>query len=108
MDELKRTEDLVAELLTDQKLFRPPYGAHNSIVDDVVREMGYHMVLWNVDSEDWRRKHDGWIEPSVASIAHRGSSTFLCHDIHPTTVNNFPAFLKQVRAVPKAKFVSYT
>lgn len=105
--ELKRTEDLIAEFLTPHKLFRPPYGAHNTTVDRVVREMGYHMVLWNVDSEDWRKKPDGWIEPSVQSIGKRGYSTFLCHDIHPTTVNNFPAFLKKVAGLPKARFVTY-
>ena len=106
-DELKRTEDLIAEFLTDHKLFRPPFGAHNQTVDEVVRELGYHMVLWNVDSEDWRKKPDGWIDPSVTSIRHRGYSTFLCHDIHASTVNNFPAFLKKVGALPKARFVSY-
>lgn len=108
-DEIKRTEDLVGEFLTDHKLFRPPYGSHNQTVDAVVREMGYHMVLWTVDSEDWSpgRKPDGWIAPSVASITSRGHSIFLCHDIHSTTVNNFPDFLRRVAAVPKARFVDY-
>lgn len=106
-EEVKRTEDLIANFITDHKLFRPPYGAHNPTVDNIVREMGYHMVLWNVDSEDWRKKPDGWIAPSVASIRTRGYSTFLCHDIHSTTVNNFPRFLKTVSSVPKIKFVTY-
>jgi len=107
LDQLKRTEDLIAEFLTDHKLFRPPFGAHNPTVDKVVREMDYHMVLWTVDSEDWRNKSDGWIDPSVASIRRRGYSTFLCHDIHPTTVNNFSQFLKTITAIPKVNFVSY-
>ena len=107
-DELKRTEELIAEFLTNHKLFRPPYGAHNPMVDRVVRELDYHMVLWNVDSEDWRKKPDRWIDPSVASIRSRGYSTFLCHDIHPTTVNNFAAFLEKVSAVPKTRFVNYS
>lgn len=106
-DEIKRTEDLIAEFLTDHKLFRPPYGAHNATVDNVVREMGYHMLLWQVDSEDWKKKPDKWIAPSVASIRDRGNSTFWCHDIHSTTVNNFPAFLKSVSSIPKIRFVTY-
>jgi peptidoglycan-N-acetylglucosamine deacetylase len=107
LDEIERTEDLIAEFLTDHKLFRPPYGAHNSVVDTVVRDLGYHVVLWNVDSEDWKKKPDGWIEPSVSSIGSRGSSTVLCHDIHATTVDNFPGFLMKVAAIPKVRFVSY-
>ena len=106
-DEIVRTGDLLTEFLTDHKLFRPPYGAHNSVVDRVVRELDYHMVLWNVDSEDWRRKPDAWVEPSVASIGSRASSTFLCHDIHPTTVDNFPGFLAKVAAIPRVRFVQY-
>ena len=108
-DELVRTEELIAEFLTAHKLFRPPYGAHNPTVDKVVRDLGYHMVLWSVDSDDWRseRKPDLWIDPSVESIRKRGHSVFLCHDIHPTTVNNLPAFLEKVAALPKARFVAY-
>lgn len=106
-DEIKRTEDLIAEFLTDHKLFRPPYGSHNQLVDGIVKEMNYHMMLWNVDSEDWSKKPDLWIDPSVESIRKRGNSTFLCHDIHPTTVNNFDSFMEKVAALPKAKFVSY-
>jgi len=106
-DQLRCTEDLVHDLLTDHKLFRPPYGAHNKLVDHVVRDMGYHMMLWNVDSEDWRKKPNGWVSPSVESIKNRGASTFLCHDIHATTIDNFRGFLEKVRAIPKARFVSY-
>jgi peptidoglycan-N-acetylglucosamine deacetylase len=106
-DEIKRTEDLIGEFLTAHKLFRPPYGAHNARVDTVVRDMGYHMLLWNVDSEDWKKKPDAWIDPSVSSISTRGYSQFLCHDIHPTTVNNFAAFLQKVAALPKARFIEY-
>jgi peptidoglycan/xylan/chitin deacetylase (PgdA/CDA1 family) len=106
-DEIARTEDLVGEFLTAHKLFRPPYGAHNATVDLVVRDMGYHMMLWTVDSEDWRKKPDGWMAPSLSAIGSRGASTLLCHDIHATTVDNFPGFLQQLAAVPHVRLVSY-
>jgi peptidoglycan-N-acetylglucosamine deacetylase len=108
-DELLRTERLIAPWLGDHKLFRPPYGAHNPTVDTVVRDLGYHMMLWSVDSEDWRaeRKPSGWIDAAIEQIRLRGHSTFLCHDIHATTVGNFDAFLNEVRKIPKANFVRY-
>jgi peptidoglycan/xylan/chitin deacetylase (PgdA/CDA1 family) len=108
-DELLRTERLIAPYLGDHKLFRPPYGAHNPTVDKVVRELGYHMVLWSVDSEDWRaeRKPSGWIDVSTKQIRLRGHSVFLCHDIHQTTVANFSAFIEQVKKIPKTNFVAY-
>ena len=106
-DEIVRTGDLLSPFLTGHKLFRPPYGAHNPTVDRVVRELDYHMMLWNVDSEDWKKKPDLWVEPSVASIGGRAYSTFLCHDIHATTVENFAGFLERVAALPGVRFVEY-
>jgi peptidoglycan/xylan/chitin deacetylase (PgdA/CDA1 family) len=108
-EELTRTEELIAEFLTEHKLFRPPYGAHNSVVDRIVSELGYHVVLWSVDSQDWSpaNKPTKWINIALNQIKTRGHSVFLCHDIHPTTVNNFPAFLNKVREIPKARVMAY-
>ncbi len=108
-DEIKRTEDLIGDYLTSRKLFRPPYGAHNPLVDKVVRDMGYDMMLWTVDSDDWRadRKPNIWVDLSVGSIRKRGHSIFLCHDIHATTASNLPEFLSKVAALPKATFIAY-
>ncbi len=108
-DELQRTEDLIIEFLTDHKLFRPPFGAHNATVDEVVRDMNYNMVLWTVDSNDWKaeNKPKRWVNLSVDTIRKRGHSVFLCHDIHPTTVNNLPEFLGKVAVLPKAQFIAY-
>lgn len=107
--ELVDTEKLIGEFLTSNKLFRPPYGAHSSTVDRVVKELGYTMMLWTVDSNDWRTENRSskWISPSVKTIGDRGHSIFLCHDIHKTTVENVPAFVAAVRKLPKANFIAY-
>ncbi len=34
------------------ELFRPPYGAHDAVVDAIVRRLGLLQVLWPVDSAD--------------------------------------------------------
>jgi len=109
-DEIKKTHDLIAEFEPDHRLCRPPYGAHNATVDNVLREMDYHVVLWTVDPEDWKaaNKPDKWIDVAVNQIRTRGHSIFLCHDIQPTTVQNFAAFIEKVRAIPKATFISYS
>jgi peptidoglycan/xylan/chitin deacetylase (PgdA/CDA1 family) len=107
--QLLDTEKLIGEFLTETKLFRPPYGAHNSTVDKVARDLGYTTLLWSVDSNDWRAENrsEKWIKPSVDTIRQRGHSIFLCHDIHKSTVENIPAFLTAVRKVPKANFIGY-
>lgn len=35
------------------KLVRPPFGFHNSTVDNVVYSKGRIIVLWSLDTEDW-------------------------------------------------------
>jgi peptidoglycan/xylan/chitin deacetylase (PgdA/CDA1 family) len=34
------------------QLFRPPYGAHNAVVDGIVRRLGMLEIIWDVDSAD--------------------------------------------------------
>lgn len=45
--------------------YRPPYGAHSAAVSEVLAEYGYGwIVMWQVDSLDWR-------EPGVDAIVQR-------------------------------------
>jgi len=38
-----------------QVLMRPPNGDHNQTVVDIVNgELGYKIILWSIDSEDWK------------------------------------------------------
>jgi peptidoglycan/xylan/chitin deacetylase (PgdA/CDA1 family) len=107
--EISRTHDLIAEFEPLQKLCRPPYGAHNKMVDDILQELGYRVVLWNVDPEDWKsaNKPEKWIDVAMDQISHRAHTIFLCHDIQQTTVENFPALLTRIRALPNPAFTKY-
>lgn len=35
------------------RLFRPPYGAADERVSQLVAQSGYHMIKWNSDTRDW-------------------------------------------------------
>src|ERR1017187_6852377 len=52
-EEILRAEDALGEFLTDFKLFRPPFGAMDERVRDLVMSLGYAPMLWNVDPLDW-------------------------------------------------------
>lgn len=108
-DEITRTEDLIGEFLTPCKLLRPPYGKHNPLVDDLVRGHGYQMMLWNVDSEDWKKENqpNNWIEVVADQIADWRHSTILFHDNHPQIVDSFDAFFDKVSAIPDVHLVPY-
>lgn len=108
-DEIRRTEELIAEFAGGRKLFRPPYGAHNSTVDSVLADLGYRLLLWSVDPEDWKKANQpsGWVDLATQGIRARGHSIVLAHDIHRTTVEQFPSFVASARALPQARFISY-
>ncbi|MFC6580360.1 polysaccharide deacetylase family protein [Planomonospora parontospora] len=73
---------------------RPPYGAHNTAVR---RQTKRPVVLWSVDTEDWRHRDSS----AVARRAIKGAApgaVILFHDIHPTTVKAIPKVLKSLSA----------
>jgi peptidoglycan/xylan/chitin deacetylase (PgdA/CDA1 family) len=96
--ELLKTAELIGDADRGMKLFRPPYGAHNQLVDHVVRELGYQPLYWNVDSLDWhpRFKHSDWLTGYLNQIRDLDHAVVLAHDVHPTTL---PKIEKLVAAV---------
>ncbi|GAA4372716.1 polysaccharide deacetylase family protein [Paeniglutamicibacter cryotolerans] len=68
---------------------RPPYGAKNPTTNRLTRTP---VVLWNVDTLDWKHRSTS---KTVASALNdtRPGSIVLMHDIHPSTVAAVPAIL---------------
>lgn len=52
---------------TEIRCMRPPYGAHNARTDALSRELGLEPIMWQVDTNDWRK-------PGAAAIAKEGTS----------------------------------
>ncbi|MGL6202359.1 MAG: polysaccharide deacetylase family protein [Lachnospiraceae bacterium] len=65
------------------KIVRPPYGSVN---DTVRAAVGVPMIMWSVDTLDWKTKN------AQATIDHvmntvRDGDIILMHDIHDTTID---------------------
>ncbi len=58
---------------------RPPYAAMNEHTRDLAAELGKSVVLWSVDTQDWRRPGVGQIVSHVLSNVRPGSIV-LMHD----------------------------
>lgn len=72
---------------------RPPYGN----INDVVRATtNTPLILWSVDSEDWRSKNPDAILATSLSEVHDGA-IILMHDIYPTTVEAVPRLIDTLR-----------
>ncbi len=72
---------------------RPPYGNINDIVRAAV---GTPMILWSVDTEDWKTKTTESIVSIAMSEVHDGA-IILMHDIYPTSVDAVPTLVDTLR-----------
>lgn len=60
---------------------RPPYGATNENVNEVI---GVKPVLWTIDTMDWK-SHDPKAICAIVKKEAKDGSIILMHDIHQTT-----------------------
>ena len=72
---------------------RPPYGNTNDVVRATV---GTPIILWSVDSEDWKSRNVEAIISTTMSEIHDGA-IILMHDIYPTTIDAVPIIIDKLR-----------
>jgi peptidoglycan/xylan/chitin deacetylase (PgdA/CDA1 family) len=52
-EEILRTEEIIASLNGNGKLFRPPQGRINAVLAAKLKRAGFRIIFWNVDSCDY-------------------------------------------------------
>lgn len=89
--ELDRTKDeITAAIGKPVTLMRPPYGSLSKEQRRWVHDdLGYTIVLWDVDPLDWKRPGPSVVEQRILEGTRNGS-IILSHDIHPGTVEAMP------------------
>lgn len=81
--QISRTNSVVKSATgQNPTVLRPPYGAYNSFVASAA---GMPLILWDVDTLDWKTRNTQSTISSVLNNAHDGSIV-LMHDIHEPTV----------------------
>ena len=79
-------------------LIRPPYGATNQKVAEIAGEKGFrYMVLWDIDTNDWRGRSAHDITSQVLREARNGS-IILMHINAPHEYEALPGTIKGLRA----------
>lgn len=73
-------------------LLRPPYGAHNEVVS---ANAGLPLILWNVDTLDWKTKDPQAVVNHMSAYADDGDIVLL-HDIHQSTVEAMKIMIPQL------------
>lgn len=102
-DAIRRELTQCAELITSAsggapiRVMRPTYGAHNDRVRRIAAEMGYKIILWDVDTNDWRKRTTEQMVATILSSATDGS-IILMHDRYATTLETTAAVIDELRA----------
>jgi len=87
-EELRATSDAIERVTGVRHAFyRPPYGLLDRRVVDVSAALGYAMVNWTLDTNDWRPENqDADVIYSFIMREARAGSVVLMHDTLPATV----------------------
>ena len=86
LSEMKACEQIIFDTIgTKPTVFRPPRGACNSDVILAAQDLGYSVILWSIDTLDWKGTSSGCI---VSTINNNicGGDIVLMHDY--TCMNN--------------------
>lgn len=96
--ELNSTKQIIAkETGRTPTLLRPPYGAMNGTVKVEAKKADLAIILWNVDTLDWKTRSTPKTVTAALKDSRRGS-IILLHDIHKTSVAAVGSIIDGLRA----------
>jgi len=117
-ESLDRLDDLVEKCTGERpKYFRAPKGKCDEDCIAYIEELGYKVIQWDTDTNDWRYKfEDGEDRPRAVESAkeflteewaqERENYLILMHDVHVHTVREIVPWVIKNAPVDKYKFVT--
>lgn len=95
--EIESTSDKISNITGVRPyLVRPPYGAYNEHVKNDAANHGNSIILWSVDSLDWKNRNADAINREIQQQLTSGAIV-LMHDIHPTTADALPDLMETLQ-----------
>jgi peptidoglycan/xylan/chitin deacetylase (PgdA/CDA1 family) len=97
---LEETSAIGAHGAPFPRLFRPPFGLWNSTTLKILAQYRMLMVMWTVDTRDWRRPGASEIVSSVLKGARPGA-IILLHDAggdRAETIKALPTIISELRS----------
>ncbi|RKP08984.1 carbohydrate esterase family 4 protein [Thamnocephalis sphaerospora] len=73
---------------------RPPYGSFDDQMLGIMSELGYRVISWDIDTNDWQHPDDpsaslSVIQSEVKNASENGNNIALAHETIQTTVSTF-------------------
>lgn len=94
--EIMEAEQIIEEIIgIKTRLFAPPYGEFNNETIKAAEELNYQIIMWSIDTIDWKKPGSDYIINKVLKKAHNGAIVL----IHPTqdTVEALPTILEELK-----------
>ncbi|KAK9768258.1 chitin deacetylase [Basidiobolus ranarum] len=107
VSEMKATEDIIIKTIgVKPRYLRPPFGEVDDRVRAVVEAMGYKVLMWNLDTLDWKFWQTNAsaigdsINQNLASTANPTRSwVTLMHDIYSASVSQVPGMIRTAKSM---------
>ena len=81
VDELEQFETLIDPIIGKRTtLFRAPFGEYNDNVIKTLRENGYEVIQWNIDTIDWKSERSAQTILDTVLPKLAAGSIILCHN----------------------------
>lgn len=97
IDEITKTEESIKKII-DKKtvLFAPPYGEFADNTVKATEELGYKLIMWSIDTIDWKKPGVDYIVNKVLDNAGNGKIVLM----HPTedTVRALPTIIENLKS----------
>lgn len=92
-NEIFQSAKIIEEIISEKvNLFRPPYGAQNEQIIDLVQSQQLKTILWNKDPKDWNTKDSEKIVNYVRDSKAAGS-IILLHESE-TVISALPSIIR--------------
>src|SRR5438874_11306477 len=97
--QLWQTDDAIKNAIGKRPtIMRPPYGSITAREKHWIHdELGYQIILWDVDPNDWKRPGPAVVRNRILKQTRPGSIV-LSHDIHPGTIQAMPSTFDALEA----------
>lgn len=66
---------------------RPPEGAFNDATQKMINDIGFDIILWNVDVLDWKTRDADSVYNKIISNGADGGDILCVHDLYSTTID---------------------
>ncbi len=93
-EEIEKTDREIEKAIWERpKFFRPPYWAFDNRVKKAIWRT---ILMWNVDSRDWKNKN---IEKNIESVEKdlKNGSIILFHDIHKESIETIEPLIVKLK-----------